>query len=618
MRKTHLFLAFVFLGGSLTFAQPQIELQLVAGGFTRPVDIASAGDERLFVVEQTGRIKIIDGEGNVLPVPFLDIDDRVNSGANERGLLGLVFHPNYAENGYFYVNYTDNSGGDTRISRFRVSADDPNRADPASEVILLEIDQPFSNHNAGDLAFGPDGYLYVPTGDGGSGGDPGNRAQNPQSLLGKMLRFDLGPDGDQWNIPADNPFVGNPDVRDEIWALGLRNPWRISFDRLTGDLWIADVGQDAWEEIDFVPAPVEGGLNFGWRCYEGNHPFNTGNCPPIDSFTFPIHEYANNFSTGCSVTGGFVYRGCAYPELYGHYLYTDFCTGKFWVLRPDGQGGWENFEIANLANQEYSSFGEDRNGELYVAALGEGRIYRIVETQQDCSPQVEIQNPSCPGANDGSIALSWPQGCEPTAVLWCNGATTHTLTDLPAGPCSATVTYPGGCQQTLHFRLEEPAPLEVEITLQNDTLFAPAGLPGYLWLLDGNPIAGADQPFLVPTQSGDYQLQVTDANGCVFLSNTVSVIISGIAELPALQHFALHPNPAREQIHLTLTFSQPTALQLTLLDIQGKPLRQTALPPQTTHRHTLPLNDLPPGLYLLLLETPRGRALEKVLVASGK
>ncbi|HRW76953.1 MAG TPA: PQQ-dependent sugar dehydrogenase, partial [Saprospiraceae bacterium] len=320
-----------------------ILLEPVANGFSLPVDIKHAGDDRLYIVEKGGRIRISDLQGNVLATPFLDIDPIVNSGANERGLLGLAFHPDYASNGHFFVNYTGNDG-DTRISRFTRSTADPDQADPMSELVLLVVDQPFSNHNAGDLAFGPDGYLYVGLGDGGSGGDPGNRSQNPKEFLGKMLRLDVD-GGTPYAIPTDNPFAGSAETLPEIWSLGLRNPWRISFDRMTGDLWIGDVGQDQWEEVDMEPAGSPGGLNYGWRCYEGFVPFNTSGCGPANSYVPPVHVYQNTNAIGCSITGGYVYRGSKHPTLYGKYIYTDYCTGIFWSLEPDGQGGWINTQL---------------------------------------------------------------------------------------------------------------------------------------------------------------------------------------------------------------------------------------------------------------------------------
>lgn len=353
MQKSFAFLCFIFLCSLQLTAQniPVIDLETFATGLNQSIGLTHAGDDRLFVIEQGGRIRIVMSDGQVLPTPFLDIDARINSDANERGLLGLAFHPNYAENGYFYVNYSDNSG-DTRLSRFSVSESDPNIADPDSEVILLTENQPFSNHNGGHVAFGPDGYLYTGLGDGGSGGDPDNYAQNRQTFLGKMLRIDVD-NGDPYAIPPDNPFANDDFTLDEIWALGLRNPWRFSFDRETGDLWIGDVGQNAWEEIDFQPANSPGGENYGWRCYEGNTAYNLSQCGGITDLTDPIHVYQNNFSTGCSVTGGYVYRGSEFPKLQGFYLYTDYCSGRIWTLFRNNDGEWQNEGIVECQQQHF-------------------------------------------------------------------------------------------------------------------------------------------------------------------------------------------------------------------------------------------------------------------------
>lgn len=355
-------------------AQIDLQLELISDVFSSPVDIASAGDERLFIVEKGGRILIMSADGTVNPTPFLDIDDLVNSVANERGLLGLVFHPAYAENGYFFVNYTNNSGH-TTVARYQVSPDDPDVADPASAHILFTVTQPFSNHNAGDLNFGPDGYLYIALGDGGSGGDPNGNGQKRNTMLGKLLRLDVD-QGDPYAIPTDNPFQQDTATLDEIWALGLRNPWRFSFDRLTGDLWIADVGQGSWEEVNFTPAGSTGGENYGWRCYEGMVAFNTGGCGGALDYDFPILQYESELPNGCSITGGFVYRGEAFPLLYGKYIYSDYCSSKIWALSRNEGGEWVNEELHDGPNFQYVTFGEDYRGELYLGTLG-GSIYRV-------------------------------------------------------------------------------------------------------------------------------------------------------------------------------------------------------------------------------------------------
>jgi glucose/arabinose dehydrogenase len=301
----------------------------------------------------------------LLPTPFLDITNRVGSSANEQGLLGLAFAPNYAESGHFWVNFTDKQG-DTVIARYTVTAD-PNVANPDSYYPVLQLQQPAPNHNGGMTAFGPDGMLWIGTGDGGASGDRFGNGQNPNSLLGKMLRLDVtsDPEGD-YEIPADNPWVesdwnGQP-VRNEIWAVGLRNPWRYSFDRDTGDLWIADVGQNVWEEVNLVPAGMAGGLNFGWPIMEGKNCYATQNCDQT-GLHIPVTEY--DHSGHCSITGGYAYRGAAYPQLSGVYFYGDYCSGRVWALYPDGSGGWQN-PVAFESSLVLSSFAEDEAGELYL------------------------------------------------------------------------------------------------------------------------------------------------------------------------------------------------------------------------------------------------------------
>jgi glucose/arabinose dehydrogenase len=348
----------------------------VITGLSSPVDITHAGDGsgRLFIVLQGGRIVIFDGV-QILSPPFLDITSLVSSGG-ERGLLGAAFHPNYVGNGFFYVSYTDIAGASI-IARYSVSLD-PNRADPASGVIILTIPQPFSNHNGGQLHFGPDGYLYIGVGDGGSGGDPQNNGQDLGTLLGKILRIDVD-SGLPFTVPLDNPFVGIIGAREEIWSFGLRNPWRFSFDRLTGDMFIGDVGQNSREEVDFQPANSTGGENYGWRLMEGNSCFNPATNCNNGTLTLPILVY--DHGVGCSVTGGYRYRGSKNPNLTGLYLYGDFCTGLIWGAQEDGLGGW-NTTVLLDTNFSISTFGEDESGEIYFAHLSatNGAIYQVVQS----------------------------------------------------------------------------------------------------------------------------------------------------------------------------------------------------------------------------------------------
>jgi glucose/arabinose dehydrogenase len=347
-------------------------LVIFAAGLNKPVCIANAGDNRLFVVGQEGYIFIVDSVGNVSQQPFLDIHERVIYGG-ERGLLGLAFNPQFSSNGFFYVNYVG-LGDSTHISRFSLSPGNHDIADPQSEFKLMTIYQPYENHKGGDLCFGPDGYLYIGLGDGGLSGDPGNRAQDPKELLGKILRIDVG-QGNPYSIPQSNPFYISTDTLGEIWALGLRNPWRFSFDKLNGNLWIGDVGQDEFEEIDMQQAASSGGENYGWRCYEGNQSFASG-CPPAALFTFPVYTYPHGGD--CSVTGGYVYRGAESSPYYGYYFFADYCSDKIWTLH-NVSGNWIKEDYGQFSGNGFSSFGEDAEGQLYIAGLVSGILYRVVD-----------------------------------------------------------------------------------------------------------------------------------------------------------------------------------------------------------------------------------------------
>jgi glucose/arabinose dehydrogenase len=350
--------------------------EIVASGFSQPLQVSHAGDrsERLFVVERQGLIHVIQG-GNVLPDPFLDISQLVTTAEGEQGLLGLAFHPQYPSNGYLYVDYTRAGDGATVVARYVVSNTDPNAADPDSGTTILTVAQPQTNHNGGQLTFGPDGYLYVALGDGGGAGDPNENAQDITTLLGSILRLDVD-GGMPYGIPADNPFVGITG-RDEIWDYGLRNPWRFSFDRLNGDLYIGDVGQGAWEEIDYHGAGTPGGINFGWDCREGAHDYEfTAECSTA-VLVDPIAEYSH--AEGRSVTGGFVYRGTAYPDLQGRYFFADFITGKIWSMSKTGSDPdtWSAPTLELDTALRISSLGEDEAGELYVVDFSGGTVRRL-------------------------------------------------------------------------------------------------------------------------------------------------------------------------------------------------------------------------------------------------
>jgi glucose/arabinose dehydrogenase len=380
MRRLLLALSLVLMLGAPVLAQDGapngdiVTLTEVASGFTRPLYVTHAGDGsgRLFVLEQGGRVWIIEN-GAKLDTPFLDIGALVSPEANgfgysERGLLGLAFAPDYPTSGVFYVNYTD-VNGNTVVARYSVSGN-ANVADPASAETILTQEQPYSNHNGGHLVFGPDGYLYIGLGDGGSQGDPQGNGQNLSTWLGKILRVEVGSEGG-YTVPSDNPFVNTADAAPEIWAYGVRNPWRFTFDRATDDLYIGDVGGSVWEEISFEPADFVGGANYGWSLLEGNE--SRGGAQPAD-YVPPIFTYSH--SEGVSVTGGYVYRGSAIPALDGVYLYGDFGFGTVWAGWQNADDTWSNTIFLSNTGMTISSFGEDEAGELYIVNYS-GNLLRI-------------------------------------------------------------------------------------------------------------------------------------------------------------------------------------------------------------------------------------------------
>lgn len=377
-----------------TASAQTLELETVASGLTNPVDIAHCGDARIFIVERAGRIKVLQPNGQVLASPFLDISGPVHSGGGEQGLLGLAFHPQYAQNGFFYVYYCTGTGaGGVRVSRFSVGTD-PNVANPASELVIWELAQPYTNHKGGDIDFGPDGFLYFAPGDGGDSNDPGNRAQNMSLGFGKVHRINVN-SGNPYTVPANNPFANanNTDTLRTIFASGLRNPFRFGFDRQNGDLWIGDVGQNVKEEIDRIPGGNLAGLNFGWRCREGSVP-TPGLAVCTGNFTEPIVD--QDHSAGwCSIIGGRVYRGTRYPTLVGRYIYTDYCLGQFRSIRPNGLGGWIHEPLTTAGSFGIACIAEDVTGELYAVNTESGVISRIIDAGATVrvSPRVFLDGP---------------------------------------------------------------------------------------------------------------------------------------------------------------------------------------------------------------------------------
>ena len=412
-----------------------IRLTTIATGIPDPTDIQSSNDGsgRLFLVQQNGIVRIFRN-GALVPQPFLDIRSKTRSDG-ERGLLGLAFPPDFAARQRFYVNYNEPTGnGNTIIAQYRVSAD-PDVADVASEVVILRISQPFSNHKGGQLRFGPDGYLYIGMGDGGSGGDPQRNGQNRNALLGKMLRIDVESEPGRVRIPPDNPFVNMAGSRGEIWAIGVRNPWRFSFDRATGDLWMADVGQENYEEVNFQPAGSRGGENYGWNFMEGAHCY-LNNCS-MSGLVLPVAEYSH--ALGCSVTGGFVYRGRLAPGLRGVYLYTDYCSGRIWGIERQG-AEWVNRQLMTCSGCNISTFGEDESGELYVANADNGSILRVEGAPAPRLSAAGVVNAAsfARGLTPGSLATAFAAG-----ILDQPGVAGASRIPLPEEIAGVSVTVDG-------------------------------------------------------------------------------------------------------------------------------------------------------------------------------
>lgn len=621
--KKLLILLFGFMP-ALLLAQPQqLSLQNFSTGFSDPVDLCHAGDERIFVVEKRGIINILDQTGNRNPTPFMDIDARVNSGASERGLLGLAFHPNYNQNGYFFVNYT-NSSGATVISRFSVTSNS-DVADPNSEEILLTITQPFSNHNGGCIKFGPDGYLYIGMGDGGSAGDPGNRSQNGTNLLGKMLRIDVD-GGLPYTIPASNPYVGNANVSDEIWAIGMRNPWRFSFDKVKGDIWIGDVGQNVWEEIDFWPAnDLDSPKNFGWRCYEGNAAYNTSGCQAQNTYDPPVFEF-NHSQNNCSVTGGFVYRGARYQSMWGSYFFTDYCGGYIWSLRDDGMGGWTSSQTNALSSFNLVGFGEDVYGELYVIGTSTGIIYKLEDTT--CTPMAFIPGGNSvtvcqPGGNlqafgGPNLSFQWLQNGSPI-----NGATMATYTPTVADNYSVIVSN-GSCSDTSNVvsvtfanaptvSLSLPMNQYCDIDLPVSAMLSPAG-----GTLSGPGVAGN---FFDPAAAGAGIHTLTyfytdQQSGCVGQDTfTVDVFMCTAIEDQPIRNFTIVPNPNKGQFKLNFNLNAATTCTLLIQDIHGKVIYRDQLDMNAQmQRLPIDLSGITDGLYFIHLEADNQRLVKKLIL----
>ena len=602
-----LILSLIITGGIRSMAQPIIDLELITTGFNEPVDIASAGDERLFIVSRHGTIEILYPDLSVST--FLDIDDRVGSGGGEQGLQGLVFHPDYASNGFFYVNYTDTLG-DTHISRFSVSAGDPDLADPDSELLLIYADQPANNHNSGDLNFGPDGYLWLCTGNGG--GPANGNAQDTTSILGKVLRIDVD-GGSPYAIPADNPFIGEPGV-DEMWALGLRNPWRFSFDRLTGDLWIADVGGAIKEEVNFRPVSSGGGENYGWQCYEAS--YQSALCDTSIDFTFPIFEYNHNpFTGGYAITGGFVYRGNAYPHLYGYYTTIDYVTGNAWALHSDGMGGWLVDTLGFLVDH-ITSFGEDQNGEIYACEKDAGNIYRLKDLCGSFALTSDITDETALGVSDGSIDLTVTGGNAPYSISWSTGASSEDLSGLSADTYTVTVTDDLGCVQTGVFEVAQLCGPAIDVQVSDITTSSAtiSWSPSGAGLYKVQYITMGGTPGQITTPDTSVTLSGLDA-GAVYVfrvrnkcsGTTATYTASGAFMTDPLRDgmvsgLEVFPNPTTGLLYLQSDMQDTPVL---IRDVSGNPVMHYNDCPEV-----IDLSGLPNGIYILEIH---GRSQQIIL-----
>jgi glucose/arabinose dehydrogenase len=645
-KRFHLLLISTFLP-AIFFCQV-IKIEPLSTGLLYPICIQNTGipnDNRLFVVEKRGRIKIVNSvTGSVTPVPFLDIYSKVypiTTVFDERGLLGLAFHPNYSSNGYFYVNYVT-PNGKTVISRYQVSAF-PDTAIVGSEQIIMTIHQPFSNHKGGNLMFGPeDGYLYVSLGDGGSSGDPGNRAQNIDSLHGKTLRIDINnPTPPYYFSAPGNPFYGSVPGRDEIFDLGLRNPWRCSFDRLTHDLWIGDVGQSNYEEINFRSKCDTVGHNYGWRCYEGNTGYNTSGCLPLSNFTPPVFVYDHSF--GCSVTGGYVYRGAQENSLFGKYLFADYCQGRIWATVPNGVGGWNTNQLTQqnlLITNNIASFGEDVDGELYLAGVSSGLIYRLRDTA--CAPVAYIHekdsvfvcstNPTTLTAIKGvGLTYSWTVSSNGTwTINGGQGTNALSLTPDISSPAIIWVTVSNGTCSSISNSVVVIAGasftgLGSMYCVTNPSVNLTASLAGGVFSgagISGNGFnpsnAGLGTHVISYTFADTLSSCYYKSSNCS-LTYTQSVVVSmcsGINEQNEFLNVRVFPNPSNADFNVEYYSLEPLELEVKISDALGRTVFNGNIETKVGQQNfPIKLANVEGGIYFLFLKTDKFVYEGKIIVS---
>ena len=624
MKKIVQLLFVIACSVSSTVAQPTLTFTAFSSGYSRVIDIRHCNDSRLFMVQQAGKIFICDSLGVKNTTPFLDLTGicfNPTSVGDERGLLGMAFHPDYKNNGYFYVNYSATVGGilSTYIVRYQVSATDSNLANANSATNILTIAQPYQNHNGGCLHFGPDGYLYIGMGDGGSSNDPQNRAQNLTSLLGKMLRIDV--DNPQaplaYGIPADNPYASSTTNKKEIWSYGLRNPWKWSFDRIYGDLWIGDVGQNAWEEIDFEALGTPGGRNYGWRCYEGNATTSgvsqTG-CPAFNTTTAPVAVFSH--STGCSVTGGYMYRGAKHASLYGYYIYTDYCDSRIRLTKNNNNGTFTTYDLGTVAGTgAYVAFGEDYRGEIYMANSFNGTVRKIGAT--GCLPTAAIIS------LEDSINLCYGDAYPTLSAIYhpentyqwlkdgvaISGATNANLATTQDGVYTVQVTNPGACSNVstavnvisnllpaVSFSGLDTAICELDAALT--LVGVPAGGTFTGTGINGNVF----DPAVATAGLYDISYTYTNASGCdtTVIQSVEVTVCTGIGAKTNVSAINLFPNPNEGNFTLEFNANVNSALSITITDVTGKIVHtENASSVRGLNRVNLNVSNLQKGFYLL-------------------
>lgn len=625
--KTYFLLCLLCSSSILSFSQtPVISLVQFSTGYSSPVDIKTPGDSRLFIVEQTGTISICDSDGVKSSTPFLNIHWKIAI-SSEQGLLGLAFDPDYSTNRTFYVYYCAKGGtNNLTIARYKTDSLNPDVADTTTLQILMSIPHPnYTNHDGGCIKFGPDGYLYIGTGDGGSFGDPANNAQNHKKYLGKLLRIDVHNDS-LYAIPSDNPFVNDTTFYPEIFAFGLRNPWRYSFDRLTGDLWIGDVGQDAWEEVDYITAPDTGGQNYGWDCYEGTHNYAPGDCNGTSDLTWPIYEY-QHVGGDCSIDGGFVYRGGQYSNLYGKYIFTDYCSGKFRVLKPDGNGGWTVTNAADLSNSDYSSFGEDRYGELYVSGVTDGKIYRLTDTA--CAPVaviVEAINDSliCIGPTLHAVTgndLSYQWSMDGSEI---SGETSSTYTPASVGEYSVQVTNGTGCSRTsLSVHVGDYSPVSIVgldsvYCIYEFSIPLSATLSGGTFSGDGVS-GGIFNPNLAGAGFHTIHYDYTNEFGCFTADSQVVYVdlCSGLNNDWDLSGINIFPNPGDGSLSVVLKDTNAAVEEISVWNVSGQLLLKFT-PSQNPNAFSsihLDLSLLSNGIYPMKIVQKGNTSYHKIIIS---